>query len=102
VQIALRAKRFESLLRGLRGPPCFLRAENLPALRTVHVSPIVGGNGGFKRLPWELVCCEATDRTWARGGEIEIGTAARIWWPLMPLPSTKAETIKVDGLSRSR
>jgi hypothetical protein len=55
MQIALRAKRFESLLRGPRRPRFVLRVKILPELRTAHLSPVVGSNGGFKRLPWEHV-----------------------------------------------
>jgi hypothetical protein len=52
MQIALRAKRFEALLRGLNVLTFFLSAEILPGLRTVHASPVAGSSGGFKRLPW--------------------------------------------------
>jgi hypothetical protein len=51
MQIVLRAKRFEPLLRGLDVLACFLRVKILPGLRTAHISPIVATNGGFKRLP---------------------------------------------------
>ena len=52
MEIALRANRIEPFLRGPRRPPCFLRVEILPGLRMAHVSPVVGSNSGFKRLPW--------------------------------------------------
>jgi hypothetical protein len=39
MKIALRAKRFEPLLRGPRRPPCFLGVKILPGLRTAHGFP---------------------------------------------------------------
>ena len=39
MQIALRAKRFELLLRGPRRPSCFLGVKILPGLRTARIFP---------------------------------------------------------------
>ena len=51
MQIVLRAKRFEPLLRGLNVLAFLLRVKILPGLRTPQVSLTFGPNGGFKRLP---------------------------------------------------
>ena len=60
---ALRAKRFEPLLRGPPRPPCFLCAKIFPGLRTAHFCPVVGSNGGFKRLPRPPAKSERTAET---------------------------------------
>ena len=48
---AIRAKRFEPLLRGLDVLTFLLRVKILPRLRAPQVSLTVGRNGGLKRLP---------------------------------------------------
>ncbi len=48
MQFALRAKRFESLIRGPPSSSLLLRVETLPGLRTARVYPVVGGNGGIQ------------------------------------------------------
>jgi SH3-like domain-containing protein len=66
MQIALRAKRFELLLRALVVLPASSVLRILPELPTAHVSPVVGSIGGFKRLPCHLIPGRLTRRvaTW--------------------------------------
>jgi hypothetical protein len=78
-QIALRATRFDPHSVALtRPPPCFLRVEILPALRTAHVA---GSNAGLKRLPCRWVAPRFDYRTW-------IAPQRRVRRPAVPRPRT--------------